>query len=39
LSAEDYANIIRALHFVFWPMVLVTLSRKYFRKGGAEIGE
>jgi hypothetical protein len=39
MSAEDYANIVRGLHWFIWPMILITGSRKYFRKAAGGGGE
>jgi hypothetical protein len=34
LNAEDYANIVLTLHWLWWPIVLISSSRKYFRRSG-----
>lgn len=32
LNPEDYANIVLVLHWLWWPIVLISSSRKYFRR-------
>ena len=34
ISPEDYANVVLALHCVFWPVILIIASRKFFMRLG-----
>ncbi len=32
ISPEDYANLVLALHCLFWPVILFIGSRKFFMR-------
>ena len=34
ISPEDYANLVLALHCLFWPVILIIASRKFFLRLG-----
>jgi hypothetical protein len=36
ISAEGYANVVMGLHWILWPIVLITVTRKYFRRSGTQ---
>jgi len=36
INPEGYANFVMALHWVAWPIILITVSRKLFRRSGAK---
>ena len=36
INPEGYANVVIALHWIAWPIILITMSRKLFRRSSAK---
>lgn len=35
INAEDYGNLVLLVHWMLWPIILITASRKYFRRANS----